>query len=86
MEKELIIYTKQGCPYCYRLMSILRDRKIKFREVDVYSDDEDADKAVVRNGKKPVPQAEFNGRIIYDYTNEEELVDEIEEYTNTFKG
>ena len=80
MEKELIIYKKQGCPYCYRLMSILKERKIKFKTVDVYSEDPDAERAVVRNGKKPVPQAEFNGRIIYDYTNEEALADEIEEY------
>lgn len=78
MGKEVIVYVKQGCPYCYRLISILKDRKIKYREVDVYSDNEEADNAVTRGGKKPVPQVEFNGKLIYDYTTEKDLADEIE--------
>ncbi len=80
MEKEVLVYVKEGCPYCYRLINILKDRKIKFREIDVYSESEEADNAVTRNGKKPVPQVEFNGRIIYDYSTEEKLADEIEKW------
>lgn len=80
MGKEVLVYVKEGCPYCYRLISILKDRKIKFREIDVYSDNEEADNAVTRNGKKPVPQVEFNGRIIYDYSTEEKLADEVEKW------
>ena len=78
MVKEVIVYVKQGCPYCYRLISILKDKKIKFREVNIYSDDEEAENAVTRNGKKPTPQVEFNGKLIYDYSTEEALADEIE--------
>lgn len=83
MGKEVLVYVKEGCPYCYRLISIFKDRKIKFREIDVYSESEEADNAVTRNGKKPVPQVEFNGRIIYDYSTEEKLADEVEAW---FKG
>ncbi len=78
MGKEVIVYVRQGCPYCHRLISILKDKKIKFREVNIYSDDEEAENAVTRNGKKPTPQVEFNGKLIYDYSTEEALADEIE--------
>ena len=80
MEKEVIIYIKTRCPFCARLISILKERGIMFKEIDFIKNPEYAERIVIRDGNTPAPQVEMGGRIIFDYTTEETLSDEIEKY------
>jgi glutaredoxin len=73
----ITIYTRPTCPFCNRLKDILDRRKIEYRDFNV--ENNSAPRHVVdQNGHVPVPQVEYNGRIIYDYKDEEALADEIE--------
>lgn len=38
--KELMIYTKTGCPYCLKLLEDLNSKSISFVEIDVSKDPE----------------------------------------------
>ena len=83
MAKEVIIYTKTRCPFCAKLISILNKRGIKFKEIDFIKNPEYTERIVTRDGNTPAPQVEMPGRIIFDYTTEEALADEIEKYVNS---
>lgn len=74
---EIIIYTRPTCPFCNKLKSILGQRGIRYRDFDV--EKKEAPRYVVeQNGHIPVPQVEYAGRIIFDYKDEESLVDELQ--------
>ena len=75
---EIKIYTKPGCPYCIKLKKILDKEKIDYGEYNIF-DNGISERIITRNGHTPVPQVEINGRIIFDYATEEELVKEIKE-------
>ena len=80
MSKEVIVYTKTRCPYCIRLMNILNERKIKFKEIDFIKNPEYKQILITRDGNTPAPQVEIYGTIIFDYTTEEDLADRIEDF------
>ena len=65
------------CPFCNKLKDLLKEAKITYIEIDVQK--EDASGAVHRDGRVPVPQVEYNGTIIFDYTTEEDLVARVKE-------
>lgn len=54
-QKEVVIYTMDGCPYCERAMSFLNGKKIAFRQVDVGSDRKEWDALAKKTGAKTVP-------------------------------
>jgi glutaredoxin len=74
---EITVYVKQGCPFCAKLKSLLINNNISFTEIDVFTDTEGAKGAVHKDGRIPVPQIDIKGRIIYDYSTEKSLVEEI---------
>lgn len=81
MGKEVIIYIKTKCPFCAKLIEILNEKGIKYKLVDFIKNPEYVERIITRDGNTPAPQVELNGRIIFDYTTEEDLADEIEEYS-----
>ena len=80
---EITIYTKVGCPFCNKLKSILDERGIKYKDYDAIKN-EPPRHVVDNDGHIPVPQVEYNGRIIYDYKDEESLAEEIEKIMKEF--
>lgn len=36
--EETLVYTKEDCPYCSRLVGELREKGVDFREIDIESD------------------------------------------------
>ena len=54
--RELVVYTRPGCPFCTSLRAGLRKRGVAFRELDIWQDDEA--RTVVRSiadGNETVP-------------------------------
>ncbi len=75
---EITVYTLERCPFCIKLKSILNQKKIEFNEIEIIQDKEGANGAVKKDGRIPVPQVDVKGRVFYDYSTEEALVEEIQ--------
>lgn len=55
-EREVVVYWRPGCPFCWRLRRALRRRRLPTREVNIWTDPDAA--AVVRSiahGNETVP-------------------------------
>lgn len=54
---DIVVYTKDYCPYCTRAKTLLKQKKQAFREIDV-TNDEALQKEVVEKsgGRRTVPQ------------------------------
>lgn len=70
------VYTTSSCPWCYRLKSWLKEKGVKFKEIDVAADRKAAQEMVKKSGQVGVPQTEINGKMIVGFDQpalEEEL-------------
>ena len=74
--EEITIYTNPACPHCNKLKRILKSKNIKYRDYDTEKGAPPR-YVVERDGHIPVPQVDTGTRIIFDYTTEEALADEI---------
>ena len=53
---EVLVYTKPFCAYCMAAKSLLRDKGVSFREIDISRDDAERNDLVQRTGQRTVPQ------------------------------
>ena len=56
MKKNIVIYTKNYCPYCKRAVGFLKRNKLEFEEIDVTYDQSLFDPIIAKSGSKTVPQ------------------------------
>jgi len=61
------VYSTPVCPYCHMLKDYLKQKGVKFQDVDVSSDHEAAHEMIQKSGQMGVPQIEINGRIIVGF-------------------
>lgn len=54
--KNIVLYTKDYCPYCKRAAAILKKKKVEFKEVDVTNDQASFDKVIEKSSCTTVPQ------------------------------
>ncbi|HTL47354.1 MAG TPA: glutaredoxin 3 [Verrucomicrobiae bacterium] len=55
MAKSVTVYTTQFCPYCSRAKSVLKQKSIAFKEVDLTNDPEQREKISSQTGWTTVP-------------------------------
>jgi len=53
---RLVIYTKNGCPFCKKAVSLLSSKGATFEEIDVTFDEETFSNIVAKTGWDTVPQ------------------------------
>ena len=54
---EIIVYTKDYCPYCVKAKQLLQRKGVAFTEVDITHDEARLQEMLARaNGRKTVPQ------------------------------
>lgn len=53
---EVLVYTKPFCAYCVAAKSLLREKGVSFREIDIARDDTARDDLVRRTGRRTLPQ------------------------------
>jgi len=62
---KVIIYTKDGCPYCFRAKALLDSKGAAYKEIDVGNDPEKRQALSEKsNGRKTVPQIFIMGKHI----------------------
>jgi glutaredoxin 3 len=61
MEKKVVIYTTNTCPYCRAAKDFLRSKNVSFEEIDVTRDDSAREKIAALSGRQTVPQIFVDG-------------------------
>ena len=64
---EVTVYTTSTCPYCKMAKEYLTKKGVKFREIDVSSDQVAAEEMIKKSGQIGVPQIEVNGKMILGF-------------------
>jgi glutaredoxin 3 len=65
---EVTVYTTNYCPFCTRAKSLLTQKGIAFREIDVSGDPAERESLVERTGgRRTVPQIFIEGEPIGGY-------------------
>jgi mycoredoxin len=60
---EIVVYTRPGCPFCFKLRLKLRLRGLAFREVDTWKDPGAAESVrAVADGNETVPTVNIGSR------------------------
>ena len=66
-QPRVLVFTTPTCPWCSRVKAYMRQRQVKFREVDVSRDRAAAGDLVRRTGQMGVPVIEIGGRPIVGF-------------------
>ncbi|MFO0920400.1 MAG: glutaredoxin family protein [Candidatus Saccharimonadales bacterium] len=61
--KEVIIYTTPTCGFCHMAKNWMKEKGIKFKEVDVSTDINAAKEMVEKSGQMGVPVIDVDGDI-----------------------
>jgi len=65
---NIVIYTKDYCPYCVKAKQLLKIKKQEFTEIDVTNDADKASEMVEKaGGARTVPQIFINGKHVGGY-------------------
>lgn len=56
MAADVLIYTKPFCPYCVAARSLLKEKGVTWREIDIAGKDAVRAEMVERSGRQTVPQ------------------------------
>jgi alkyl hydroperoxide reductase subunit F len=64
---DILIYTKQWCPYCAKAKALLRAKNLEWRELDVTFDERLQQEMVERSGRRSVPEIFLGGELVGGY-------------------
>ncbi len=70
-QKRVIIFTMPSCPHCNHAKRYLRERGIRFRDVDVSRDPAAARDMIRRSGQQGVPVIDIGGKIVVGFNKAE---------------
>jgi glutaredoxin 3 len=70
-QKRVIVFSTPTCTYCNQAKRYLRQRGVRFRDVDVSKDAAAARDLVRRSGQQGVPVLDIGGRIIVGFNRPE---------------
>jgi len=66
-QKRVIVYSTPSCPWCNRLKNYLREKNIKFEDVDVAANQSRAEEMKRKSGQMGVPQTDIEGQIVVGF-------------------
>ncbi len=67
MEKKVKVYSTQVCPWCHTVKQFLSKHGVKFEEVDVSRDHEQAQAMIKKSGQMGVPVTEIGEEIVVGF-------------------
>ena len=62
------MYTSQNCSFCTSAKTLLKQKKLNYREIDVSTDSRKVSEMIDRSGQRTVPQIFINGKLIGGFT------------------
>lgn len=66
-QHRVIVYSTPTCPWCNAAKRYLRERQIRFYDVDVSRDPAAAREMVRKSGQQGVPVLDIDGRIVVGF-------------------
>jgi len=66
-QKNVVVYSTPSCSWCNTLKKYLDEHKIRYRNVDVSTNQKMAEEMVKKSGQQGVPQTLINGEIIVGF-------------------
>jgi len=70
-QKRVIVFSTPTCVYCNHAKRYLREKGIRFRDVDVSRDEAAARDMVRRSGQQGVPVIDIGGKIVVGFNKAE---------------
>lgn len=70
-KKRVIVFSTPTCTYCNQAKRYLRERGVRFRDVDVSKDPVAARDMVRRSGQQGVPVLDIGGRVVVGFNRAE---------------
>jgi len=64
---KIKVYSTPTCPWCYTLKDFLKEKNIKFEDIDVSKNQKKLEEMIMKSGQMGVPQIEINGKIIVGF-------------------
>jgi glutaredoxin 3 len=61
------VYSTPTCPWCLRLKSYLKEKKVEFQDLDVSKDVNARNEMIQKSGQMGVPQIDMNGKWIVGF-------------------
>jgi glutaredoxin-like YruB-family protein len=65
--RQVVIYTTPTCSWCRTLKTYLDENQVRYREINVATDNAAAEAMVKKSGQQGVPQTEINGQMIVGF-------------------
>jgi len=69
-EHKVKVYSTQTCPWCHKVKEFLKEKKIKFEDIDVGADQKAANEMVEKSGQMGVPVTDIDGTVIVGFDKE----------------
>jgi glutaredoxin-like YruB-family protein len=66
----ITVYSTPTCPYCHMLKDWLHEKGVKFKDVNVATDQKAAREMIEKSGQMGVPQTQINGKMIVGFDKE----------------
>ncbi|MBI2134703.1 glutathione S-transferase N-terminal domain-containing protein [Candidatus Woesearchaeota archaeon] len=70
MAKKVKVYSTKTCPWCHKVKELLKEKGVKFENIDVGVDQKAANEMVEKSGQMGVPVTEIDGKIIVGFDKE----------------
>ena len=61
MKPDVLLYTTSWCPFCRRAKTLLKEKGVKWKELDIEADRDHRQAMTQASGRNTVPQIFING-------------------------
>lgn len=61
------VYSTKTCPWCVKVKDLLKEKGVKFDDIDVGADQKAANEMVEKSGQMGVPVVDINGTVIVGF-------------------
>lgn len=66
-EKKITVYSTNACPYCVMLKTYLKQKGVKFKEINVGEDHDAAMEMIRATGQQGVPQMKIDDKWVVGF-------------------
>lgn len=71
---EVVVYTKDYCPYCQSAKALLEEKGVEYKEIDVTNDEEKLKEMLAKsNGRTTVPEIFVGETLVGGYDDLREM-------------